>query len=334
MNMEWTKDKEKKILFKYRFALTVKVIRVILATLFLFWLYMLIVSISYDVLGLGKKHLFYSQVAMDWTQPNMQEDFGSIESAEITPFLTQKISYPVYKMIGKEPELVGTKQLAKRLVPMYSTNQTEYLKPRNEQEYSFYLPEHPKTGNKLEANEDPAVWTKLDKVHEGTVAELSFSTKKYMTPEEMLEFLKPYDLDVLWMPLYTGEMKGFEPGSWSGGGNTFSVEPIGFTGGRDAHNGYNSTSKNLLFENLTDENKKRMLKQMKNLIEDESASYRENFLGLSHLEERYNYLKKEGFQVYGAVVTGPVKELLKLRENEQIQGANLGDMSYWNWSEE
>lgn len=332
--MEWTKDKEKKILFKYRFALTVKVIRVILATLFLFWLYMLIVSISYDVLGLGKKHLFYSQVAMNWTQPNMQEDFGSIESAEITPFLTQKISYPVYKMIGKEPELVGTKQLAKRLVPMYSTNQTEYLKPRNEQEYSFYLPEHPKTGNKLEANEDPAVWTKLDKVHEGTVAELSFSTKSYMTPEEMLEFLKPYDLDVLWMPLYTGEMKGFEPGSWGGGGNTLSVEPIGFTGGRDAHNGYNSTSKNLLFENLTDENKKRMLKQMKNLIEDESASYRENFLGLSHLEERYNYLMKEGFQVYGAVVTGPVKELLKLRENEQIQGANLGDMSYWNWSEE
>ncbi|WP_084221770.1 MULTISPECIES: anti sigma factor C-terminal domain-containing protein [Mesobacillus] len=41
----------------------------------------------------------------------------------------------------------------------------------------------------------------------------------------------------------------------------------------------------------------------------------------------------EGFQVYGAVVTGPVKELLKLKENRQIQGANLGDMTYWNWTE-
>lgn len=331
--MEWTKDKEKKILFKYRFALTIKVIRIILATLFLFWLYMMIISISYHSLGLDKKHLFYSQVAMDWTQPNLQEDFGSIESAEITPFLTQKISYPVYKMIGKEPELVGTKQLAKRLVPMYSTNQTDYLKPKNEQEYTFYLPEHPKTGSKLEANEIPSVWTRLDKVHEGTVAELSFSTKKYMTPEEMLEFLKPYDLDVLWMPLYTGELKDFEVGNW-GSSNSLSVDPFGFTGGRDAHEGFLSTSKNLLFEELTDENKKRMLKQMKNLMENESASYRENFLGLSHLEERYNYLRKEGFQVYGAVVTGPVKELLKLKENEQIQGANLGDMSYWNWSEE
>ncbi|WP_226086865.1 anti-sigma factor [Mesobacillus sp. S13] len=334
MNMEWTKDKEKKILFKYRFALTVKVIRVILATLFFFWLYMMVVSISYHSLGLDKKHIFYSRVAMDWTQPNMWDDFGGIDSAEITPFLTQKISYPVFKMVGKEPELVGTKQLAKRLVPMYSTNQTEYLKPKNEQEYRFYLPEHPKTGNKLEANENPGVWTKLDKVHEGTVAELSFSTKKYMTPEEMLEFLKPYDLDVLWMPLYTGEMKRFEPGSWSGGGNSMSVDPFGFTGGRDTGDDYNSQSKYGLDEKFTEQNKKMMLKQMKKLLENESTSYRENFLGLSHLEERYDYLMKEGFQVYGAVVTGPVKELLKLKENEQIQGANLGDMSYWNWSEE
>ncbi|WHX41396.1 anti-sigma factor [Mesobacillus sp. AQ2] len=333
MNMEWNKDKEKKILLKYRFTLTVKVIRVIAAVLFLFWLYMLVISISYDALGLDKKHIFYSRVAMDWTQPNMQEEFGSIESAEITPLFTQKISYPVYKMVGKEPELVGTKQLAKRLITMFSTNTTEYLKPKTESEYRFYLPEHPKTGKKLEGNEDPSVWTKLEKVHEGTVAELSFSTKEYMTPEEMLEFLKPYDLDVLWVPLYTGELKEYEEGSW--GSNDFmSVAPFGFTGGRETGDDYNSQSKYSLDEKFTELNKKLMLQQMKDLLDNESTSYRENFLGLSHLEERYNYLMKEGFQVYGAVVTGPVKELLKLKENEQIQGANLGDMTYWNWTEE
>lgn len=333
MNMEWTKDKEKRILLKYRFTLTMKIIRIIAATLFLFWLYMMVVSISYDALGLDKKHLFYSRVAMDWTQPNLQEDFGGIDSVEITPFLTQKMSYPVYKMIGKETELVGTKQMAKRIIPMYSTNNTEYLKPKTEREHNFYLPEHPKTGIKLEANEKPGVWTKLEKVHEGTVAELSFSTKEYKTPEEMLEFLEPYDLDVLWMPLYTGELIEFDTG-WSSGGNSISVAPFGFTGGRETGDDYNSQSKYGLEEKFTDLNKKLMLRQMKNLLENESTSYRENFLGLSYLEERYNYLMKEGFQVYGAVVTGPVKELLKLKENEQIQGANLGEMAYWNWSEE
>lgn len=328
--MEWNKDKEKKILLKYRFTLTVKVIRVILATLFLFWVYMMVVSISYDALGLDKKHLFYSRVAMDWTEPNLQEDFGGMDSSEITPFLTQKMSYPVYKMIGKEMELVGTKKLVKGVFP---SNTTEFLKPKTESEYHFYLPEHPKTGNKIKADEGPATWMKLEKVHEGTVAELSFSTKEYMSPEEMLEFLEPYDLDVLWMPLYTGELKDYEE-SWWGSSETLSVAPFGFTGGREAGDDYNSQSKLSLDKKFTEENKKLMLQQMKNLLEDESTSYRENFLGLTHLEERYNYLMKEGFQVYGAVVTGPVKELLKLKENEQIQGANLGDMAYWNWVEE
>ena len=327
--MEWTKDKEKKILLKYRFTLTMKVIRIIAATLFLFWLYMLVVTISYDSLGLAKKHLFYSRLAMDWTQPNLQEDFGSFDSSEITPFFTQKMSYPVYKMIGKEPELVGTKKLVKGIFPK---NETEYLKPRTEREHNFYLPEHPKTGNKLEANEKPGVWTKLEKVHEGTVAELSFSTKEYMTPEEMLEFLEPYDLDVLWMPLYTGELIEFDTG-WSGGGNSMSIASFGFTGGRETGDDYNSQSKYNLDEKFTEKNKQLMLQQMKNLLENESTGYRENFLKLSHLEERYDYLMKEGFQVYGAVVTGPVKELLKLKDNGQIQGASLGDMTYWNWVE-
>jgi hypothetical protein len=329
MNMEWTKDKEKKILFKYRFTLTLKIIRIIAAVLFLFWLYMLVISISYDALGLDKKHIFYSRLAMDWTQPNLQEDFGGNESSEITPFFKQKISYPVYKMIGKEMELVGTKKMVKGI---FSSNDTEYLEPKTEGEYNFYLPEHPKTGTRLEANEDPSVWTKLEKVHEGTVAELSFSTKEYMTPEEMLEFLKPYDLDVLWMPLYTGELKEYEAGSW-GSSNSLSVAPFGFTGGREANEDYNSLSKYSLEAKFSKLNKKLMLQQMETLLDNESTSYREYFLGLTHLEERYNYLRNEGFQVYGAVVTGPVKELLKLKENEQIQGAKLGDMAYWNWTE-
>ncbi|MCM3705397.1 anti-sigma factor C-terminal domain-containing protein [Cytobacillus firmus] len=36
--------------------------------------------------------------------------------------------------------------------------------------------------------------------------------------------------------------------------------------------------------------------------------------------------------VYGAVVTGPVKELLKRKNNEkQVRAPYLGEMDYWNW---
>lgn len=329
--MEWNKNTEKKILTKYRFTLTMKVIQVIVAALFLFWLYMLVVSMSYDALKFGQKHAFYSKVAMDWTMPNMQEEFGSLVSTEITPLLTQKISYPVFKMVGKESMRIGEIKQREPLLPFFSTRTVEYIEPRSEKEYSFFLPESPETGVKLAANEDPFVWSKLAKVHEGTVAELSFSTKEYMAPEEMYELLKPYDVDVLWMPLYTGEIKEFEA-SFGGDGNSISLMyNFGFAGSREAGEDFNSQAKFDHDPEFLEQNKKRMLKQMKALLENESKSYQENFLGLYQLEERYHYLLKNDFNVYGAVVTGPVKELLKLKELEQIQGAKLGDIAYWNW---
>ena len=40
---------------------------------------------------------------------------------------------------------------------------------------------------------------------------------------------------------------------------------------------------------------------------------------------------ENGFTVYEAVVTGPVKELLKLADEEKIQGEQLGEVELWNW---
>ena len=75
-----------------------------------------------------------------------------------------------------------------------------------------------------------------------------------------------------------------------------------------------------------------MIENMKALL-DEKKSYYENFLGLYNLKERYQFLKDEGFIVYGAVVTGPVKELLKLKDVEEIHGERLGEIDFWNWDE-
>jgi hypothetical protein len=333
MGMDWNKDMEKRILTKYRFTLTMRVLKVIAATLFFFWLYMLAITIIYDEMQFGEKHAFYSKLAMDWTQPNLYEEFGGFYSIEITPFLTQKITYPVYKMIGKETVRAGEVKQSKPLLPAFSQRTIQFAEPKTEKEYKFYLPEDPRTGNSLGANEIPGVWTRLEKVHEGTVAELSFSTKTFVKPEELYELLKPYDVDVLWMPLYAGEMKEFDT-SWGGGGDSISLfYNFGFTGAREANKNFTSQSKIGFEQRYLEENKSLMLKQMNHLLENESKSYRENFLGLDHLEERYSYLMENGFTVYGAVVTGPVKELLKLKEVEQIHGANLGNMTYWNWSE-
>ncbi|WP_195891534.1 anti sigma factor C-terminal domain-containing protein [Oceanobacillus kimchii] len=58
--------------------------------------------------------------------------------------------------------------------------------------------------------------------------------------------------------------------------------------------------------------RKQSIKKYRTLL-DQSESYYTIFLDLKHLQTQYQYIKKEGFITYGAVVTGPVKELKNLR---------------------
>lgn len=59
--------------------------------------------------------------------------------------------------------------------------------------------------------------------------------------------------------------------------------------------------------------------------------YRDNMNDLLLLEQRYQYIKDNGIQVYGVVVTGPTKELLKLQNLGSVHSPALGDVGLWNW---
>jgi hypothetical protein len=75
------------------------------------------------------------------------------------------------------------------------------------------------------------------------------------------------------------------------------------------------------------------LESMKFLVENESIAkrlYQGNPRDLL-LKERYQYIKDNGIQVYGVVVTGPTKELLKLQQLETVHSPALGDVKLWNW---
>lgn len=48
-------------------------------------------------------------------------------------------------------------------------------------------------------------------------------------------------------------------------------------------------------------------------------------------KKRLAYLKKHGVQVYGATVTGPVRELEKLQEQPEFRDFRLGLIEVWNW---
>ncbi|MGG4104049.1 anti sigma factor C-terminal domain-containing protein [Paenibacillus lautus] len=51
--------------------------------------------------------------------------------------------------------------------------------------------------------------------------------------------------------------------------------------------------------------------------------------GVDDDKHRLAYLKKNGVQVYGATVTGPVKELEKLKEEQEFWEFRLGALPFY-----
>ncbi|MEI7026397.1 anti sigma factor C-terminal domain-containing protein [Paenibacillus sp. y28] len=49
------------------------------------------------------------------------------------------------------------------------------------------------------------------------------------------------------------------------------------------------------------------------------------------LDEVIPYVEANGVRLLGVVVTGPTKEILKLREEPWVAGIGVGEVRLWNW---
>ncbi|MCW3491650.1 anti-sigma factor [Dethiobacter alkaliphilus] len=331
MTGEWTEEKEKAILKRYRNTLTKKILQVVFALLILYMVYVLALNIAYDSTSKGDKLIAYTQLSLDWLYPGINSGTSpGFVRAEISPLMSQSVAIPFLRQIGGNEIEVGELQVEKPLFARPRIRHDIYtnMKP----EFRFYLPVHPETNQTLSANQPHGVWETLDKVHEGTVADLAISTTAYMSPEDLIQLLEDLDIAISWMALYMGEFENF-PVSWTGSGNSVSlINPWGLTHGSTYDDEYfRAIRVTRLSSHNIDEIKQMMLDNMRRLYQDDpklaEAMFGPNF------KERLLFLEEEGFVVYGAVVTGPTKELLRLRELEEIQGVHLGEVQLWNWTE-
>lgn len=332
---EWNEELEKKILKRSRYRLTAKILRILLIAALLYGLYSIILNITVDRLHVAGESDFYTKLALDWKVPNVRGNFDFTEG-DTSLLGTKELDYPLLKRVGKADVIVGEADVRKTL--NNSSSSISYRLPETEQlnEFTFFYPEDPQNGEELSASANPDVWKTLDMLHEGTVGEMAFSTDRMMQPEELIDSLRPYDVDILWMQLHTGEFTDFTPGASGSSADDLSVfSALGLVGARTVSEDYLSGMIMHELDDMTiEESKAAMIDNMGRLLDEKNDYYIEFFLGLGNLEKRYEYLKNDGFTVYGAVVTGPVKELLRLEEEESIRGEQLGEVALWNWEKE
>lgn len=337
--MEWNEEKAQNIIKKHksRFSLrlTFKVIRVTVALLVIFTVYMIVLASSYDMSKIGKRTELYQKLAIDWTVPELTSGVGLDASKEITPFFTQKIEIPLVRAIGSEEYVVSQLNLSKPLFNSWTRIEMERSYPHGTGNQGFYfnLPYDPTSGRQLNGENESGVWDTLARIHEGNVADMAFSTDQYYSPSDIIALLAPYDVTIQWMPLYMGELKQFTEGGWGGGEDSMSLlQTWGLSGGRLMDDDFRSGSlTHSINESWVEESKEAMLTNMDMMLNNHKR-LAETLLRTDYLQERYDYLQEHGFQAYGAVVTGPVKELLKLKELEEIRTVMLGEVEYWNWT--
>ena len=173
-----------------------------------------------------------------------------------------------------------------------------------------------------------AAWENLEKLPEGTVSELAVTFNKGLSYNELFAVLGNYDIDLAWAGIETDRFEGavdeiLYPG----------IDVIGF-------------NENSLFDFI---NVKGVFS-----IEDGDGEHREEIVidALQFLVENESYVKQlnrlsdikafdpnavlayieeHGINLYGAILTGPTKELLKLQNEEVILYSSMGEVEFWNW---
>lgn len=327
---KFDKRSARKMVWRTRLSIGFTVVRILLLILFLYALYMIPVTMYYDMTGkqAGFDRLVTTLVETRYPGVEVDETLG--HKAEINPFLTQSTTIKLYRNVGEWDVVVGEVKGKKRLfgdVNLTMNFDEKYLNGNHT--YNFAVPPELLGKESSDGKSGPAedLKNQLAKIDDGHVAQVQFSTKNAMKPNALLEKLDAYDVSTFRMPVYGGELTDFDIPHHGSGQFTFIQSLL--LRPQIVYDENNRLSRSVFaFTDVTLEDSiDQFYKDIEWLVENG------HYNGRRIDEERLDYIRKNGVQVYGAVVTGPIREIERLMEEEQFHQFHLGGIEVWNWDE-
>ncbi|MCC2251464.1 MAG: anti-sigma factor C-terminal domain-containing protein [Bacillota bacterium] len=269
----------------------------------------------YSVSSKANNEIIAAETIYSLTRPNLQIGDMEMES-EITPFFGLHLSAPLYKQVGGV--IFNAGDYHTEITPGNNQDVTEKLLINDipmsamDQEYVFQYPSNNPLRNHLTLG-----WEQLENVSEGTVSEAYLSLDKAYASEEIKDLIAEYDIDLVWNAVDTGVEKEMvdEEGRF--------VSPIGYPENNEAPANSNFES---------EDNQELFMEQLQFLDQHEAMvnSIRPDISMAA--QERLKYLKENDIRIYGIVVTGPSKEILKMERQEAFKGIYIGETENWNWN--
>ncbi|KHL94908.1 hypothetical protein QW71_15370 [Paenibacillus sp. IHB B 3415] len=286
--------------------------------------------------GTGNRGETYSDVvssAIAVTRPNTSVSISS----NAHYFFRMELTGNLLKQIGSEKLDAGEYSQEFRLGLSYPGT-FNWTDERNGGNYHFF---YPSADGSVSSGDNSEEWNKLDKLPEGTVAEAYLSFDHLFTTDELLKEFEVLNLRPVWFAADTGPSTHDEVVTSPLG---FPYEPIWHdddmlksevttekTGWFSSVSSYSSISPAVDPYGSGELRDANFIKTLKLLQQHQSLARKA--ASFIELDTSLSYLQEHGVQLYGAVATGPVKELLKLREASWVSHLRVGEVRLWNWRE-
>ncbi|WP_176555883.1 anti sigma factor C-terminal domain-containing protein [Virgibacillus ndiopensis] len=334
---EWNEDelesfdkkKAKKLVWRTRLSISFTVIRTICIIGFLYLLYIIPVSVFYDMSGKQAEFDRLVTTLVESRIPGVSVDKTLLgRTAEINPLLTQHTTLTLYRNVGEWDVVIGEVEAKKRLFGKvnYSIHyEKEYLHDNNSYNFAVAPDLLGKSVSNDNSKNSQTLWKQLEKIEDGYVAQVHFSTKKGMDPEELLSILSNYDLRVLQLPVYAGEINAIDVGYGRAGQFTFVssllLRPMQSFDKENRISSYNNSLRSVDLRESIDQ----FYKNIKWLVKNGA------YHGKEIDKKRLAFLQENGMKVFGATITGPIREIEKLQNEKLFHQYYLDGIEVWNW---
>jgi hypothetical protein len=255
------------------------------------------------------------KAAIQTTRPNADTTGSTLRRGT---FFSTEIGIKYLKKVGKD-EVPGG----------YVTLRFNFSKPSIVSDESpdsinfnnFYFDPTPISEN-ANIDIDPTMWNTLEKLHEGTVAEAYITFNKLYETQEVLDIFKNKDMDLLWLAVDTGTKNG-----------TVLGFPHAYDFPELRRNWFDPPPKVVQHYTNGEFRNEYFIDTLKFLNEHKDIANAVDSIGsMQNLQETLNYLDKNGVRILGVAVTGPTKEILKLREDNLVRRIIVGESRLWNWN--
>lgn len=328
---KWSRKKFNRMIWRTRMNKLRNAASAVILLFLLYTVYISVIHIYFNTSGVNGTFIRSIITMVELHENGVRVERPASSTIEVTPFLTQKATLKLYRNVGNWQVMTGEIRAKKSVFGelTYSIeNMRTYL--NQDSHTAFILPASIMFDKPIKHTQrQVGDLEQLSKIEDGNVAELSFSINAFMSPEHLMGLLSQYNVVVTGMPVYAGELKAFDTSHSVVGGTDYYVPYLNLrpTSGYDDNNELSSWQ---LYFAAAD--KGTMSEHVKNMMSElEWMTTNIQYNGVNQDKERLAYLLNNEVQVYGATVTGPVRELEKLKEQTEFREFRLGRIEVWNW---